>query len=497
MTNSLHGGSLLRGRGVFLVAALSLVGCAVGPDFVRPGPSATDRYSTEKAIVDTIAAAGTAQHFTPGAAVPADWWKLFGSPTLDAAVQQALSKSPTLEAAQASLRQSQDNLRAGDGLFYPELDASFVAERAHSAASQRSGTATGSVFDVVTLSGTVGYTIDVFGGERRTVEGLQAQVDNQRYLFKAAFLALTGNVAETFIARSAYRAQLQATRELIALEREQLQAIEAQVRAGTSPYANVLSQRSLIAANEASLAPLQQKASQAAHLLALLQGVAPSDASSPDVELGSLTLPTNLPLSLPSELVRQRPDILSAEAQLHVASANIGVATAALFPSFTLDATFGNASSGARNLLGAGTGFWSLAPSILAPIFHGGSLRAQRQAAVDAYDVQRADYRQTVLAALVQVADTLKALEFDAQALHAQDEARSAASEALGLLQANYHAGLVAYVDVLAADVQYHQAVIGDLQAVALRQQDTVALFVALGGGWWSAPSFGGVASAP
>lgn len=497
MTDSPQRRSLEAGTGVLLAAALALGGCAVGPDFVRPAPPAADRYSPEEPTPATISAAGTLQHFTPGAAVPADWWTLFGSPALDAAVRQALARSPTLEAAQASLRQGQDNLRAGDGLFYPQLDASLVAERAHSASVQRSAAATGSVFDVVTLGGTVGYTIDVFGGERRTVEGLRAQVDNQRYLAKAAYLALTGNVVQAFIARAAYLAQILATRELIALEGEQLQAIEAQVRAGTSPYANVLSERSLIAANEASLAPLQQKASQAAHLLALLAGAAPSDAPSPDVELGSLTLPTDLPVSLPSELVRQRPDILSAEAQLHVASANIGVATAALYPSFTLDASFGNASSGARNLLGAGTGFWSLAPSVLAPIFHGGSLRAQRQAAVDAYDVQRADYRQTVLAALVQVADALKALEFDAQALHAQDDARAAASQALVLLQANYRAGLVAYVDVLAADVQYHQAVILDLQAVAVRHQDTVALFVALGGGWWNAPTPASAVAAP
>ena len=486
MTNSRHGCALRRGKGVVLVAALSLGACTLGPDFVRPEPPAADRYSSEKPSTETVSAGGATQHFTPGADVPADWWKLFKSPTLDAAVQQALSHSPTLEAALASLRQSQDNLRAGDGLFYPRLDASLVAERAHSAAVQGSAAATGSVFDVVTLAGTISYTIDVFGGERRTVEGLQGQVDNQRYLAKAAFLTLSGNVVDACIARAAYQAQIRATRELIALEGEQLQAIEAQVRAGTSPYANVLSQRSLIAANEASLAPLEQKASQAAHLLTLLEGAVPSDASSPDIELDSLTLPVDLPLSLPSELVRQRPDILSAEAQLHVASANIGVATAAMFPSFTLDATFGNASSSARNLLGAGTGFWSLGPSILAPIFHGGSLRAQRQAAVDAYDVQRADYRQTVLAAFAQVADALKALEVDAQALHAQDEARRAASEALALLQANYRAGLVAHVDVLTADVQYHQAVLGDLQAIGLRHQDTVALFVALGGGWWN-----------
>jgi len=472
-----------------MLLAASLGACALGPDFVRPVAPAADRYLQEPADSGTVSANGIAQRFATGADVPADWWALFKSPPLDAAVKQALDHSPTLEAAQASLRQSEDNLRAGDGLLYPQVDASLGAERAHGAAIQRSPAATGSVVDVVTLAGTISYTIDVFGGERRTVEGLRAQVDNQRYLAKAAYLALSGNVVDACIARAAYLAQIAATRELIALEREQLQAVEAQVRAGTSAYASVLSQRGLIAASEASLAPLEQKASQAAHLLALLEGAAPADVAPPDVELASLSLPADLPLSLPSELVRQRPDILSAEAQLHVASANIGVATAAMFPSFSLDATFGNANSGVRNLLAAGTGFWSLAPSILAPIFHGGTLRAQRQAAVDAYDVQRADYRQTVLAAFAQVADALKALEHDAQGLRAQDEATRETAEALAMLRANYQAGLVAYVDVLAADVLYHQAVIARLQAIGLRHQDTVALFVALGGGWRSAPA--------
>jgi NodT family efflux transporter outer membrane factor (OMF) lipoprotein len=258
------------------------------------------------------------------------------------------------------------------------------------------------------------------------------------------------------------------------------------VRAGTANYANVLSQRSLIAANQALLAPLQQKISQAEHLLALLEGALPAKVTLPDIELDSLTLPVDLPVSLPSELVRQRPDILAAEAQLHAASANIGVATAAMFPSFSLSAAYGTAGTSLGNLLGAGNRFWSVGPSITAPLFRGGSLQAQRQAAIDAYDVQQANYRQTVLTAFDQVADALKALEHDAQALQAQLDAQRAAAEALSLLRANYRAGMVAYIDVLTADVQYHQAIIGYLQAVAQRHQDTVALFAALGGGWWN-----------
>jgi NodT family efflux transporter outer membrane factor (OMF) lipoprotein len=412
-------------------------------------------------------------------------------------VQRSLSHSPTLQGAEASLRQSQDNLRAGDGVFYPRLDASLGAERARSAPIQSGSSQPGTVYNLVTASGNIGYVLDVFGGERRAVEGLGAQVDAQRYAAKAAYLTLSANVVNTCIARAAYAAQSRATEALIALEVEQLRSIEAQARAGTSPYANVLSQRSLIAANQALLAPLQQKISQAEHLLALLEGESPANVELPDLELDTLALPQDLPVSLPSELVRQRPDILAAEAQLHAASADIGVATAAMFPSFSLNATFGGTGTSLGNLTGASGRFWSIGPSLTAPLFRGGTLAAQRQAAIDAFDVQQANYRQTVLTAFEQVADALKALEHDAQALQAQAEAQRTAAEALALLQAGYRAGMVAYVDVMTADVQYHQALIGTVQAVAQRQQDTVALFVALGGGWWNAPGSKAGAAAP
>jgi NodT family efflux transporter outer membrane factor (OMF) lipoprotein len=247
----------------------------------------------------------------------------------------------------------------------------------------------------------------------------------------------------------------------------------------------VLSIRSLIAANQALLAPLEQNISQAEHLLATLEGVLPSEAGLPGVDLGGLSLPADLPLSLPSDLVNQRPDILSAEAQMHVASANIGIATAAMFPSFSLSGSYGGASTTLANL-SAVSKFWSIGPTATTPVFQGNSLWYVRRAAIDAYQQSQANYRQTVLGAFEQVADSLRALEHDAQGLQAQVEAKRAAGEALNLLQANYRAGLVAYLDVLTADVQFHEATVAYLQAVAQRHQDTVALFVALGGGWWN-----------
>jgi NodT family efflux transporter outer membrane factor (OMF) lipoprotein len=469
-----------------LAAAAALAGCAVGPDFVAPAPPAEAGY-TRKPVPTTLAPAdGVAQEFKPGAALRADWWKLFQSDALDAAVQLAFEHNASLQAATATLRESQQNLRAGQGIFYPHLDAAATAERARDEPLLQGSSEPGTVFNVVTLSGTISYPVDVFGAERRTVEGLQAQVDNQRHALQAAYLALSANVVNTSIARAAYQAQIRATEQLIELENEQLASIEAQVRAGTSAYANLLTQRSLISTNQASLAQLRQKISLADHLLAALQGVAPAEAVLPEIDLATLALPTELPLSLPSELVRQRPDILSAEALLHAASANVGVATAALYPSFGIDASFGTAGSSAASLF-AGGRYWSVVPSVTAPLFHGGTLRAQRQAAIDAYDAQEADYRQTVWSAFEQVADALRALQHDAEALQAFADAQRSAGEALALLQINYRAGMVAFIDVMTADVQYHAATISYLQAVAQRQQDTVALFAALGGGWWNA----------
>jgi NodT family efflux transporter outer membrane factor (OMF) lipoprotein len=469
--------------------ALSFVGgCAVGPDFVRPAAPTVTGYARDPGIVTTVQADHTAQRLAPGNTLTADWWVLFRSPPLDAIVQQALVNNGTLAAADASLRVSQDNLRAGDGVFYPHVDAAVAATRQRSAPAQLGSQAAATEYSLVTASGTIGYALDVFGGKRRTVEGLRAQVDLQRYQREAAYVALSANLVNTVIAGAAYAAEIRATEQLLALEQQQLHATETQADAGTSPYSSVLTARSVIAASQALLAPLRQRVSQTRHLLASLEGKMPSEAIDPDIDLASLTLPTDIPVSLPSELVRQRPDILSAEAQLHTASANIGVATAAMFPSISLSGTYGAAGSHLGALSSANGRFWSLGPAATIPIFQGGSLWFGRKAAIESWQQAQALYRQTVLDAFAQVADSLQALEHDAEALKAQADAQSLAGEALRLLQANYQAGLVAYLDVLAADVLYHEASIAYLQAVAQRHQDTVALFVALGGGWWNRP---------
>jgi NodT family efflux transporter outer membrane factor (OMF) lipoprotein len=473
---------------VCVVTAASLLasGCSVGPDFVRPGPPEGERYTNQPMPPSTVPADAQAQHFEPGAQIAADWWHLFNSTQIDALVKEAIADNPSLQAAQASLRQSQENLRAGYGVFYPQLDAAAGATREKfSAASIGQGPGS-RIFNLYTLSGTISYALDVFGGERRVVEGLAAQVDYQRYATLGTYLTLSGNIVNTVVARAAYAAQIHATEQIIALQRDQVHIAQAQIEAGTASYTTLLSIQSQLAATEATLPPLHQRLDQAGHLLAALTGHTPVERTPPEIDLADLTLPANLPVSLPSELVRQRPDVLAAEAQLHSASANIVVATAALFPRFTLSGSFGQLSNTGGTLLQSGSNVWSLGKDVTAPLFRGGTLVHQRKAAMEAYQAALASYRQSVISSFEQVADALRALEHDAESVEAQFRALDAAAGALKLLQANYEAGLASYLQVILADQQYQQAYIAYLQARVQRLQDTAALFVALGGGWWN-----------
>jgi len=471
---------------LFLILVM-LGGCAVGPNFVRPAPPDTDRYTRELQSEATVAADNQTQHFMSSNTLIANWWQLFKSPNLNAVVNKAIANNPTLQASEANLRQSQDSMRAGYGVFFPQIQAEAGASRQRTSSVGAQGLSTGSkIFNLITLSTSVSYALDVFGGARRSVESLRAQADYQRYENVAAYLMLSANVVNTSIARAAYTAEIRTTVELIKLQKQQLILTEAQVHAGTVPYSNVLSIVGLISANQALLAPLEQNLSQSEHLLATLDGDLPSQTDLPEIDLNELSLPLDLPVSLPSDLVNQRPDILAAEAQMHVASAKIGVATALMFPSFSLNGTFGTSGTNFGNLTASSGKFWSIGPVATIPLFQGTTLWFGRKAAIDAYQQSRANYRQTVLSSFEQVADSLKALEHDAEALKAQVEAKRVAGEELKLLQANYRAGLVDYLAVLTSDVQYHETKIAYLQAVTQRYQDTVALFVALGGGWWN-----------
>ncbi len=470
-----------------LVPLSNVVGCAVGPNFVRPKPPSVEGYTHEAEPTATVSADGQVQRFEKGAGVVADWWHLFNSAEINAVLDEALASNQTLQVAQASLRQSQENLRAGYGVFFPQFDASFSATRQKFSPARFGSTSPSTIFNFFTLGATVNYTLDVFGRQRRTVEGLRAQADFQRYTALATYLTLTSNVVNAVIAQAGYSAQIKATEEMIQLLKEQVGITETQAKAGIVPYVNVLSLRTQLASTEGTLPALRQRLSQTEHLLAKLAGRTPAEWTPPEVNLGDLKFPSDLPISLPSDLVRQRPDILAAEAQLHSASANIGVATAALFPTFTLDGTYGQNSTSLKDLFKRTSNYWSMAADASTPLFHGGTLWFQRKAALEGYQESLANYRQSVFSAFAQVADTLRALENDAETLLAESHALSTAGQALKLIQTNYVAGTANYLQVLIANLQYRQAQVAYLQAVTQRLQDTVALFVALGGGWWNA----------
>ncbi len=465
---------------------LGVSACAVGPNFHRPDAPAVTKYTHGADPVVTDAVDGAAQRFHAGGELTADWWRLFRSTKLDEVIAEAIANNPGLDAAQASLRASQNNLRSGYGIFYPAVDANAGATRERYAPTSIGQNLPGNVFNLFTLSTTVSYALDLFGGQRRLVEGLHAEVDLAHANERAAQLALAANIANTVIARAAYRAEVDATKQLIGLQSQQVHLAEIQAQSGTVAYSTVLSLRSQLASYEATIPQLEQKSAQSAHLLAALAGHVPAQWRAPDVGLGDLTLPGDLPVSLPSALVRQRPDILAAEAVAHSASANIGVATAALLPSVTLNGGLEAAGNSSSTLFPANGRAWSVGADATAPLFQGGTLWFKRKAAQDNYAQAMAMYRQTVLDAFEQVADSLRALDHDAQTLLAENTSLAAAEQALRLVQANYQAGLATYLDVLNADAQFHQAKISDIQAVAVRYQDTVALFAALGGGWWN-----------
>lgn len=458
-----------------------LTSCAVGPDFSRPAPPSVDQYTQTDG--QSFGAPGGVQTLSPAVQVRDDWWTSFRCAAIDRAVDETLTGNATLEGGEASLRRSNDLLRAGAGVFYPQVDAQAGASRQRYSPLRMGADSAPSIFNLFTLSATISYTLDIWGGERRQVEALAAQADAQRYALAATYLTLTSNVVITMIARAAYSDEIAATREMIELVREQIHITEAQVAAGASAWSAVLSLQNEMATLEASVPGLEQRRAESEHLLALLAGMYPAYWNAPSLSLQDIALPAVLPQTLPSSLVRRRPDILQAEAVLHVASANIGVATAALFPQITLSASGGLDSAVLHSLGNAGGQVWSVAAGITAPVFHGGTLWFQRQAALDAYRESQAGYREVVLAAFAQVADALRALEHDAQTVEAQTRAVQSAADALRLIKESYRAGTVGYLQILVADGQYHQARIAWLQATAQRLQDTVALYAALGGG--------------
>lgn len=472
-----------------LIAA-GLGGCALGPDFKTPAAPATasDSYTPNPLPKQTASApgiGGASQQFAFGQEIPAQWWTLFRSEALDQLIRNALAQNPNMAAAEAALRQAQETYNAQAGsLVYPSVNGQLgVARQKTSAATTGAGAG---VFNLYNASVNVAYTPDVFGATRRTLEGAQAAVDYQRFQVEATYLALSANVVTTAIQEASLRAQLKATRDVLDALTRQLNVIEKQFEFGAVPRTQVLSQRNQVAQVVATVAPLEKALAAAQHQLSVLAGKLPGEAGMPEFALESLTLPEQLPVSLPSELVRQRPDIRASEEQLHQASAAVGVATAAQYPQFTLSGSYGSSAQTFGKLFDSDTNAWNLAASLTQPIFNGGALNARRRAAEAAYDAAAAQYRATVLVAFQNVADALRALDADAAALKAQAEAEALAKETLALAEQQYKLGGISYLVLLDAQRSYQQTHIALVQAQAARYADTAALFQALGGGWWN-----------
>jgi len=471
---------------------LQLVGCMLGPDFKSPKPPQTKRYTAtplpaKTASLRSAGQAGQAQSFAMGQDLPADWWTLFHSKELNQLIQQGLENSPNLAAAQAALVQAREavNVQVGSTL-YPALSAQMSATR-QKFSDETFGINNGNnpIFNLFNPSLSISYTLDTFGAARRQIEALRAQVDYQTYLLQASYLTLTSNIATTAITAASFRAQIEATRQLIDLQAKTLGIIQRQFRLGGAAGADVLTQKTALAQTRASLPPLEQNLAKSLHVLAVLIGTLPSEARLPLLRLEQLHLPKRLPLRLPSVLAKQRPDIQASEALLHAASAQIGVATANLYPQLTLSGNYGWESDVASSLFKPHTLAWAFGGQILQPVFNGGALMAKKRQAIAAYEQAEAQYRQTVLQAFQNVADTLRAIENDAEAFRAQREAELAAQNSLRLTQQQYHLGGVSYLSLLTAQRQYQSTQIGRIQAQASRYNDTVALFQALGGGWW------------
>ncbi len=475
-----------------LLLVLALAGCAVGPDFVRPAAPELSGYTAQPVPTEIASSTGAgSQRLAPGRKIPAQWWELFHSRPLAEVLRAAIDGSRTIAAARATLAAARENVLAARGGYWPQLEVSGSVTRLRSSALQTSATSAQGFgpgeATIYTVGPTASYAPDVFGATARSVEEQQALADQQGYELAAAYLTLTGDAVTQAITIASLRAQLQATEEVVADDARNLELVRLKYEAGKAPRTDVLTAETQLAADRAALPGLRQQLAAARDALVILTGRAPAAWSPPEFDLNDFTLPHELPVSLPSELARQRPDILAAEARLHADSAAIGVATARLYPSITLTASLGQQALDTGSLFSGANGFWSLAGALTQPIFNGGTLRARRRAAIETYRASLATYEQTVLQGLQQVADTLQALAHDAELVDAQRQLLDTASTALALQRESYEAGKSDLLQLLDAQRAYQQARLGAAKAQAQRLQDSAQLLVALGGGWWDA----------
>jgi NodT family efflux transporter outer membrane factor (OMF) lipoprotein len=481
-------------------------GCAAGPGYHKPEAPADAGYApTALPEISSHAAVhgGDAQRFISGRNLPFEWWHLFESKTLNALVAQAFKANPTVVAAQAALTQALELARAQRGFYYPTVAAGFQAERVKVAGNNTQSSSLGIqangdnlgqppqaavplYYRFYTAQLSVGFVPDIFGANRRQVESLEAQTEAQRFALEATYITLASNVVGAAIQEASLRAQIRATREIIEAEEKSLKVLEDQLHAGYAMRIDVAAQEAALAQAETLLPPLQMQLEQTRDLLRALVGNLPNQDVSETFELDALQLPPELPVSLPAKIIEQRPDVRAAEAQLHAANAQVGVAVAAMLPQFSIGGTLGGNADQIPWLFRSGGSFWTVVGGVSQPVFEGGTLLHTKRAADAALKEAATQYQSTVIAAYQNVADTLHASLSDADALADAVEAEHASKVTYDLTRRQMEAGYANYLALLSAETAYQQTLLTRVQAQAMRYGDTIALFQALGGGWWN-----------
>jgi NodT family efflux transporter outer membrane factor (OMF) lipoprotein len=473
MSGRFVGANMAAGCALALLSA-----CAVGPNFEKPQKPASLHY--DQRAEDQLAAAHGApgvQRISFGREVEGDWWLSFASTKLNDVMRRAVSGNLDLAAADATIAQASEAVRAARGGFDPQIDYGAQIIRQQVAGSP--GPSTSSFY---AIGPQVNFDLDIFGGTRRLVEHQGALVDLQKHRFEAAYVSLTGDVASQAILEASARAQIAAVQILLADDRQNLEVVRQAHLTGSVTQVDVALAESQLSQDQTLLPPLAQQRDAACHALSVLAGKGPADWVAPDFDFADFVLPRDLPVSLPSELAHDRPDIREAEAELHAASAVIGVATANLYPHLVLSASRTPAAAGPGSLVEAGKTLWAIGAGLAGPIFHGGALEADRRAAVDGYKAALANYQQTVVKSLGEVADVLQAIGHDAEEYAAQERALVAAKTSLRLNQEGYRHGETGVLQVLDSERAYQQALLGHIRAETARYLDTTQLAVALGG---------------
>jgi NodT family efflux transporter outer membrane factor (OMF) lipoprotein len=484
---------------VAVLAASSLAGCTVGPDFMRPDPPKDKTYLSDAPIEGTVAVpdvlGGEAQRFVTDLDIPAQWWQVYQSRPLNDLIERSLKANPDIQTAIQSLKVAQENAKAQRAALFP-----LVTTSGSGTYNQTSNvispvpSAGGTVFGLFTGLLNITYLIDLWGGTRRAAESFEATAESQCFVLEAAYLTLTSNVVVAAVTEASLRGQIAAAERTIEIQRQTLALLQRRFQIGQAALADVATQQAALAQSETNLPPLQRQLSQERHLLATLTGHTTAHVPAETFELRNLGLPQELPATLPSRMVEQRPDIRSAEASVHSAAATVGVTTAALLPQFTFGLNYGSTATSFDMLFSDALGpTVTVGGGVVQTLLDGGASLARRRAAIAAWEQSKAQYRSTVLTAFRNVADSLRALEFDALTLRAAANAEHAAALSLEITRRRLAAGDAGILEILNAELTYQTAVLALVQAQAARYADTAALFQALGGGWWNRDAEGNV----